>query len=140
MLDNEHIVDFIIKDVTSIAASDFFFIQTYKNLWGKNIEEPTFVIENIPFYPMSLDKLGKKEDTVKYTHSRIEFMFFRCSSEDLILKMANGQEYDPTKQYSINLVGKLGISTFAGRTKHQMIVDDYEIFEATNNDVEDFIF
>lgn len=140
VLDNEHIVDFIIKDVTSIAASDFFFIQTYKNLWGKNIEEPIFVIENIPFYPMSLDKLGKKEDTIKYTHSRIEFMFFRCSSEDLILKMANGQEYDPTKQYSINLVGKLGISTFAGRTKHQMIVDDYEIFEVNNNDVEDFIF
>lgn len=139
VLDNEHIVDFIIPNVNDIAPSDFFLIQTYKNLWGKSVEEPTFVIEGIPFYPMSLDKLGKKEDTVKYTHSRIEFMFFRCSSEDLILKMANGLEYDPTKQYVINVVGKLGISTFAGRTKNQMIVDDYEIVEA-KSDVEDFIF
>ena len=89
---------------------------------------------------MSLDKLGKKEDTVKYTHSKIEFMFFRCSTEELILKMANGLEYDPTKQYAMNVVGKLGISTFAGRTKNQMIVDDYEIFEVKSDDVADFDF
>ncbi len=139
VLDNEHIVDFIIPSVDKICGSDFFLIQTYKNLWGKSVEEPIFAIEGIPFYPMSLDKLGKKEDTVKYTYSRIEFMFFRCSSEDLILKMANGLEYDPTKQYAINVVGKLGISTFAGKTKNQMIVDDYEIVEV-KSDVEDFIF
>lgn len=139
ILQTEHIVDFIIPDISTIAPSDFYLIQTYKNIWGKGIEEPDFVIENIPFYPMSLETLGKKSDTVKYTHSKIEFMFFRCSSEELILKIANGQEYDPTKQYQITVVGKLGISTFAGRTKNQMIVDDYEITEV-KSEAEDFIF
>ena len=139
ILQTEHIVDFIIPDISTIAPSDFYLIQTYKNIWGKGIEEPDFVIENIPFYPMSLETLGKKSDTVKYTHSKIEFMFFRCSPEELILKIANGQEYDPTKQYQITVVGKLGISTFAGRTKNQMIVDDYEITEV-KSEAEDFIF
>ena len=139
VLQSEHIVDFIISNISDIAPSDFFLIQTYKNLWGKGIEEPTFVIENIPFYPMNLDVLGKKSDTVKYTYSKIEFMFFRCSSEEQILKIANGQEYDPKKQYAINVVGKLGISSFAGRTKNQMIVDDYEIIEV-ENEISDFTF
>lgn len=139
VLQNEHIVDFIISNISDIAPSDFFLIQTYKNLWGKGIEEPIFVIENIPFYPMNLDVLGKKSDTVKYTYSKIEFMFFRCSSEEQILKIANGQEYDPKKQYAINVVGKLGISSFAGRTKNQMIVDDYEIIEV-ENEISDFTF
>lgn len=139
VLQSEHIVDFIISNISNIAPSDFFLIQTYKNLWGKGIEEPIFVIENIPFYPMNLDVLGKKSDTVKYTYSKIEFMFFRCSSEEQILKIANGQEYDPKKQYAINVVGKLGISSFAGRTKNQMIVDDYEIIEV-ENEISDFTF
>jgi single-stranded-DNA-specific exonuclease len=139
VLQNEHIVDFIISDISEISPSDFFLIQTYKNLWGKGVEEPTFVIENIPLYPMSLGTLGKKEDTVKYIHSKIEFMFFKCQDDDLILRMAKGLDYDPAKQYAINVVGKLGISSFAGRTKNQMIVDDYEIVEVENN-INDFTF
>lgn len=139
VLQSEHIVDFIISNISDIAPSDFFLIQTYKNLWGKGIEEPTFVIENIPFYTMNLDVLGKKSDTVKYTYSKIEFMFFRCSSEEQILRIANGKDYDPKKQYTITVVGKLGVSSFAGRTKNQMIVDDYEIIEA-KNEIDDFDF
>lgn len=139
VLQSEHIVDFIIPNISDIAPSDFFLIQTYKNLWGKGIEEPIFAIENIPFYPTNLDVLGKKSDTVKYTYSKIEFMFFRCSNEEQILKIANGQEYDPKKQYTINVVGKLGISSFAGKTKNQMIVDDYEIVEV-ENEISDFTF
>lgn len=139
VMQTQHIVDFIIPNISDISPSDFFLIQTYKNIWGKDVEEPSFVIEQIPFYPMNLDTLGKKGDTIKYVHSKIEFMFFRCSENELIRKIANGQEYDPKKQYAINVVGKLGISTFAGRTKNQMIVDDYEIVEV-KNDVEDFTF
>lgn len=139
ILQTEHTVDFIISSIDNIAPSDCYLIQTYKNLWGKNVEEPSFVIENIPFYPMSLEILGKKQDTVKYTHSKIEFMFFRCTEEELILKMANGLEYNPTKQYVINVVGKLGVGSFAGRTKNQMIVDDYEVLEV-KNEIEDFTF
>ena len=139
ILQSEHIVDFITPNISDIAPSDFFLIQTYKSLWGKGIEEPTFVIENIPFFPMGLDLLGKKLDTVKYTYSKIEFMFFRCSSEEQIWRIANGKDYDPKKRYTITVVGKLGVSSFAGRTKNQMIVDDYEIIEA-KNEIDDFDF
>lgn len=132
-LQNEHIVDFIIPNVEMLAPSDCFLIQTYKNLWGKGVEEPTFVIENIPLYPESLSKLGKKEDTVKYISSKIEFMFFKCGENEQILQIANGRGIDFSKNYYITVVGKLGVSTFAGRTKNQMIVEDYEIFEANDS-------
>ena len=109
VLQTEHIVDFIVSNVQDIAPSDIFLLQSYKNIWGKNVEEPTFVVENIPFYPIGLTVMGKKEDTVKYTYSKIEFMFFRCSSEDEVLKIANG-DFDPTKQYAITVVGKFGLT------------------------------
>ncbi len=140
VLQNEHIVDFIIPNVSDVTPADFYLIQNYKNIWGKNIEEPTFVIENIPFYPMNVDLMGKKLDTVKYTYSKIEFMFFRCSEDERIKEIARGENFNPTKQYTITVVGKLGISSFAGRTKDQMIVDDYEIIETQNNDIVDFDF
>ena len=104
-------------------------------MWGKGIEEPTFAIESIGLNPNLLSTLGKNKDTVKYTHSLGEFMFFKCNEDEEILKMANG-DYDKSKVYSLNIVGKLGISTFAGRTKNQIIVDDYEIIE--EDDLFDF--
>lgn len=130
-----HYVDFIIPDIQIISSSDFYLIQNYKYLWGKGIEEPTFAIESIGLNPNLLSTLGKNKDTVKYTHSLGEFMFFKCNEDEEILKIANG-DYDKSKVYSLNIVGKLGISTFAGRTKNQIIVDDYEIIE--EDDLFDF--
>lgn len=66
-------------------------------------------------------------------------MFFKRDENDKMKQLL--EKYDPKKNYSVNIVGKLGMSTFMGRPKCQVIVDDYEIKEKSNQEVlDDFIF
>lgn len=138
-LQDSYDVDFIISDLNEVSPSDFYRIQSNKYLWGRGVEEPLFALENIPLFFMSTQLLGEKKDTVKYTYRGIDFMFFRRDDDDKMKQLINS--YDPKVNYSINIVGKLGMSTFMGRPKCQMIVDDYDIVEKTQQDVlDDFCF
>lgn len=138
-LQNSYDVDFIINDVREIAQSDFYRIQTNKYLWGRGVEEPLFAMENIPLFLFSASILGEKKDTVKYTYNNIDFMFFKRDPEDEMKNLV--EDYDSEINYSINIVGKLGMSTFRGRARSQVIVDDYEIIEENPPELlEDFCF
>ena len=138
-LQNSYDVDFIIDDLNDATPSDFYRIQTNKYLWGKGVEEPLFALENIPLFFMSASILGEKKDTVKYTYKNIDFMFFRRNEDDIMKNLV--EHYNPTTNYSINIIGKLGMSTFMGRAKSQVIVDDYEIIEKTQQEtLDDFCF
>lgn len=135
-LQDSYDVDFIINDLSTVSNSDFYRIQSNKYLWGRGIEEPLFALENIPLFFTGASLLGEKKDTIKYTYSNIDFMFFRRDDEDELKKLL--ESYNPSTDYSINIIGKLGMSTFMGRTKSQVIVEDYEII---NNDAwKDFSF
>ena len=138
-LQNSYDVDFIIDDLNDATPSDFYRIQTNKYLWGKGVEEPLFALKNIPLFFMSASILGEKKDTVKYTYKNIDFMFFRRNEDDIMKNLV--EHYNPTTNYSINIIGKLGMSTFMGRAKSQVIVDDYEIIEKTQQEtLDDFCF
>ena len=131
-LQDSYDVDFIIEDITKVDQSDFYRIQSNKYLWGRGLEEPLFALENIPLFIVGASILGEKKDTVKYSYKNIDFMFFRRDEDDEMKKLA--LSCDVQKDYSINIIGKLGMSTFMGRTKCNVIVDDYEIIE---NDISD---
>lgn len=128
-LQDSYDVDFIISDLSTVSNSDFYRIQSNKYLWGRGIEEPLFALEDIPLFFTGTSLLGEKKDTIKYTYSNIDFMFFRRDDGDELKKLL--ETYDPSTDYSINIIGKLGMSTFMGRAKSQVIVEDYEII---NND------
>lgn len=138
-LQDSYDVDFIIDDLNTVSPSDFYRIQANKYLWGRGVEEPTFALENIPIFFMSASLLGEKKDTVKYTYRNIDFMFFKRDENDKMRQLV--EKYDPKINYSINIVGKLGMNTFMGRPKCQVIVDDYEIKEQSHQEVlDEFIF
>lgn len=138
-LQDSYDVDFIIDDLSTISPSDFYRIQANKYLWGRGVEEPTFALENIPLFFMSASLLGEKKDTVKYIYHNIDFMFFKRDEGDKIRQLV--EKYDPKTNYSINIVGKLGMNTFMGRPKCQVIVDDYEIKEQSHQDaLDEFTF
>lgn len=138
-LQDSYDVDFIIDDLNNITPSDFYRIQMNKYIWGRGVEEPLFALENIPIFFIATSILGEKKDTVKYTYKNIDFMFFKRDEDD---KMKNLVEnYDPNINYSIDIIGKLGMSTFMGRARSQVIVDDYEIIEKNPSELlEDFCF
>ena len=138
-LQDSYDVDFIISDLSSICASDFYRIQTNKYLWGRGVEEPLFALENIPLFFTNASLLGEKKDTIKYSYRNIDFMFFKRDDDDEMKNLI--ETYDPKFNYSINVIGKLGMNTFMGRPKCQVIIDDYEIKEdKENNTLDGFIF
>ena len=66
-------------------------------------------------------------------------MFFKRDPEYEMKNLV--EDYDSEINYSINIVGKLGMSTFRGRARSQVIVDDYEIIEENPSELlEDFCF
>ena len=70
------------------------------------------------------------------TYHNIDFMFFRRDDDDKMKNLI--LNFDPADNCSINIVGKLGMSSFMGRPRCQVIVDDYEIVE--DNEIDDFCF
>lgn len=135
-LQDSYDVDFIIEDVDLLSQSDFYRIQLNKYLWGRGIDEPSFALENIPIFMTNASLLGEKKDTIKYTYHNIDFMFFRRDDDDKMKNLI--LNFDPADNCSINIVGKLGMSSFMGRPRCQVIVDDYEIVE--DNEIDDFCF
>ena len=121
-LSNVYFVDYIFNE-----AEDFgdilLTIAEHPELWGNDIEEPTVVIENIPCYKEQLFVMGENKDSAKFTHNGVEFVKFKSS--DFIQEM---QAYDRGR---ITVYGKIKKNTWAGRTTPQILIEDYEIEDAT---------
>ena len=121
-LSNVYFVDYIFNE-----AEDFgdilLTIAEHPELWGNDIEEPTVVIENIPYYKEQLFVMGENKDSAKFTHNGVEFVKFKSS--DFIQEM---QAYDRGR---ITVYGKIKKNTWAGRTTPQILIEDYEIEDAT---------
>lgn len=73
--------------------------------------------------------MGTNKDTVKYEYQGKSFIKFHLPENDQLLQMA--QEYDITKSYIMNVVGKVSMNHFAGRTTPQVMLEDYDIIDVT---------
>ena len=128
-VDINNYVNEILKNSTVIEAEKFARIIAKQGIEGEEViswsidQNNTAIIE--------------KKDTVKYTYRNIDFMFFRRDDDDKMKQLL--EKYDPKINYSINIIGKLGMSTFMGRPKCQVIVDDYEIIEKNQQEILDDI-
>lgn len=127
-IEGNYTVDFIL-DFSDLSNSDYYLIDTYRYLWGTGVAEPLFAIINIPFYPENLKVMGTNKDTVKYEYQGKSFIKFHLPENDQLLQMA--QEYDITKSYIMNVVGKVSMNHFAGRVTPQVMLEDYDIIDVT---------
>jgi single-stranded DNA-specific DHH superfamily exonuclease len=121
-LSNVYFVDYVFNE-----SEDFgdilLTIAEHPELWGNDIEEPTVVIESIPYYREQLFVMGENKDSAKFTHNGVEFVKFKNS--DFIQEM---QAYGRGR---ITVYGKIKKNTWAGRTTPQILIEDYEIEDAT---------
>ena len=127
-IEGNYAVDFIL-DFSVLSNSDYYLIDTYRYLWGTGVPEPLFAIINIPFYPENLKVMGANKDTVKYEYQGKSFIKFHLPENDKLLEMA--EDYDITKSYILNVVGKVSMNHFAGRTTPQVMLEDYDIIDVT---------
>lgn len=121
-LSNVYFVDYIFNENENIGSL-LLTIADHPELWGNDIEEPTVVIENIPYYREQVMVMGEGKDSAKFSHNGIEFVKFK--NLDFI------QELLAPERGRITVYGKIKKNSWAGRTTPQVLIEDYEIEDAT---------
>ena len=100
----------------------------HEDLWGKELDKPTFHVYNIKVNSSDIKVLGKNQDTLKLSFDNYEIMFFKMSEEDKKLFFL-----DKDVDLNIEIVGQLSVNEWNRRKTNQIIVNDYEIEIATNS-------
>ena len=121
-LENVYEVDYIF-DWTERYDSIILAVAGHPDLWGNDIEEPTLVIENIPFNGTDWQIMGTNKDSAKLYCNRTEFVRFK--DVDFC------QEVSSIRQGQITIYGELKKNTWRGRTTAQVLIKDYEIRDTT---------
>ena len=121
-LSNVYFVDYVFDE--SEKFNDLLLtIADHPELWGNDIEEPTVVIENIPYYKEQIFIMGENKDSAKFTHNGVEYVKFKNS--DFI------QEITAPERGRITVYGKIKKNTWNNKTTPQILIEDYEIEDAT---------
>lgn len=105
----------------------------HDDLWGHELDIPTFYIYNIKINSKDIDVIGKNKNTIKLSMNKYVIMFFRLTEEQ-----KNMFHLDKHVDLNISVVGKLNINEYYGRRTNQIIVDDFEI-KVIENSFEDLM-
>ncbi len=132
-IEGNYAVDFIL-DFKDISNTDYYLVNTYRYLWGTGVPEPLFAITNIPFYPSNIKVMGEKKNTVKYEYQGKGYIKFNLPENHELLHLAD--THDMKKTYMLNVVGKLSMNYFAGRTSPLTMIEDYEIIDVSDKVIE----
>lgn len=121
-LENVYEVDYIFDWVEHFDGI-VLAVSEHPDLWGNDVEEPSIVVENIPFNGTSWQIMGANKDSSKLYSNRVEFVRFKDSDF--------AQEVSSIRQGLITIYGELKKNTWRGRTTAQVLIRDYEIRDTT---------
>ena len=105
----------------------------HEDLWGKELDKPTFYVYNIRVNSQDIKVLGKKQDTIKLSLDGYDIMFFKLTEEK-----KNMFHLDENVELNIDIVGSVNINEYYNRRTNQIIVDDFEI-KVIENSFEDLM-
>ena len=93
------------------------------NVYGKGVEEPKVIIKDLLFTPKEVVVMGKDNSSAKININNLAIVKFKDTKfvEDV-------QKYSLS---SITIYGKLNLNNFAGKFTPQVIIEDYEIENAS---------
>ena len=121
-MENVYEVDYIF-DWAERYDGIILAVTEHPDLWGNDVEEPTIVIENIPFNGTDWQIMGANKDSAKLYCNRTEFVRFK--------DIDFCQEVSAIRQGQITIYGELKKNTWRGRTTAQVLIKDYEIRDTT---------
>lgn len=111
-----------IYNKNNIPDNLFGYWDKYASLWGKNLNEPIFYIENIEISVKDIAVLGRNKSTLKWNINHIDFIYF-FADQKLKEKLYNGE----SDKIILNIVGKLKINDWNNHKIKQVVVDKIEI-------------
>lgn len=116
-------VDFIFKEKDNF--SDLILdLAKGKELWGKDIDEPIIVIEDIPVDKSKIQLMGANKDTIKITLSNgVSCLSFK--------NMKFIEEVTQFEDCKITILGRANLNEWMGNITPQIFIDDYNIIDTT---------
>lgn len=116
-------VDFVLSD-RQVKKSLVEELDSYKDVWGRAVEEPLIVVEDIIVSKSSVQLLGKNKNTIKFTSNGIEYMKFFTNEEEYKELMNMGSSVD---NLNFTVCGSCSINEFRGRKTGQIVIEDYMV-------------
>lgn len=127
-IDYTYQVDFI-TPFEELDDSVFYEMDKVKGIWGQRVDEPMFAVLDVD---ISLNKVSVKEGktgcTVRFEVDGITFIRFRVPEDDALLRICQDWEFEESNA-KLNIVGRVGISSYGGIKARQVIVSDWEIIK-----------
>lgn len=112
---NCYLVDYIL-DAKNNNEPLLHILAEHQDYYGNGIDEPTFIIRNIPLEQVMA--MGTNKDSMKISYNNIDYVRFK--DEEFVEKVMNNR----TKLLTV--YGKGNLNTFAGKTSLQVFITDYD--------------
>lgn len=113
-------LDFIL-DYSEVSIENLTEITRYSTFWARGLEEPTFLLKNIPVLSGDVETSGNFEkQLLKFKSGPLHFLAFGAPF-DLAMALKNNQKT------SVDVIGKVSMNTFKGETKLQVIIEDLSV-------------
>lgn len=110
-------------------AEDIIEIAKHNHIWANGLEEPRVYVRDIRMKKSDIKFIGARETTWKLdTLGSTDGIMFNLSEEQK-LKLTNHD----SENLLVSIVGTCGINTFRGQKRPQILIDDFEVKEDTNN-------
>lgn len=112
-----YIIDFKI-DSTSLTKNLILDICELEYLWGKDIDEPYILIENINTNKVDINLMGKNEDTISIYQDDIKYILFK-SNKDFYEELIGSS--------SFNIIGRPSVNEYKGDLFAQIDIEEIKI-------------
>lgn len=116
--ENCYVVDYIL-DSNEYNDELLGAIASHPEFFGNHIEEPMFIIKNIPL--MNVQVMGTNKDSIKISYNGIDYIKFK--DLDFIEKISQNR----TKKLTV--YGRASLNEWMGKTTVQCLISDYELCE-----------
>jgi single-stranded-DNA-specific exonuclease len=119
---DQFMLDYVYSPL-AISAIEVLDIAGMKHLWGKGLDEPLFLLEQIKIKNEDIVLLSPdKSPTLKFKYRDITFIKFGSSKEEV-------EDLKSTACVVLDLIGKFSVNEWNGNIEAQIIVQDYHILE-----------
>lgn len=125
-MDKIYTVDFEL-DADELETQIFQVLDNNKTLWGKEVDEPLFAINNLHITSENAKICGKKHDTIQIydKDTDVKYVMFFCKEDGELYQWISNNWGD--QEANITVVGTLGLSLYEGKLDRQVIIKDITI-------------
>ena len=116
--ENCYVVDYIL-DGNDYNDDLLESIAKHPEFFGNHIDEPLFVIKNIPL--MSIMAMGANKDSMKVSYNGIDYIRFK--DEKFVEEVTNN------RMKRLNVYGSANLNEWNGKQSVQIFIKDYELVE-----------